>query len=530
MRFECLPLSFASRTMTRLFQSRLTPGLLVVVPLIISVNHLNAQCPPVAADTTCGAIITVTNSGASVSFTGQGPYDGIDDTLVGVINNSSVPVTSLVLTSSTLDIFGFDGDGICGISPNTGLPYVPAPPGCPFGPTTYEGPGVSFSNISADYMTGTVNFNPPIPANGGTAYFSLEDSLGAATACSTIINNAVTHSVTNGDGTQPQITATFTPNLGYTLAQAAQLCGFVEFDWQQLITSLPAPSPFFAAGSTVPLTAPPPFNDPPPQGYSYQNPPNAVGLSVYYNLFTPSSDPLSLAANETTTRLSFFDAPADPCLPGGQPAFCGGTLAPAGSYLGFTTHLVGIVGALPGAGVLDTGIGFSWTDTFNGTSGGIAVTNSTHPVDSHSGTGGITVTTVNDTTSYQYPKNVGVIAVNGNPIPPQPPPTLLGGTQIQVTGSGLAYSRVTRTFDGTVTVSNIGTTAIAGPIQIVMDSLTSGVTLVNASSTFGGFPYITVPGVNSLAPGQSATVSVQFMNPSFTAIYFVPVAYSGSFN
>jgi hypothetical protein len=472
----------------------------------------NSPCPPQGC--------------ASISFTGQGPYDQIEDTLVGVINNSNLPIASLVLTSGAggLTIFGFDGDGICGISPNTGQPFVPAPAGCPFGPTGYEGPGVSFTSISADFTTGTVNFSPPIP-RGGTAYFSLEDSLTQATGCSSVINGSVPKPP--GGGTS--ISTTFTPNFGFTLAQAAQLCGFIEFDWQQTITSLPLPSPFFAAGSAVPLHAPPAFNDPPPQGYAYQNPPNAVQLSVYYNLFTSGN--LSLAGNETTTTLSFFDAPADSCLPGGTGGPCRGRTAPVGSKLGFTTHLVGIAGALPGASVVDTGIGFSWTDTFNGTSGGISVINSSQPVDPGSGTGVVTITNSNETTTYQFPKSFGVVGINGNSVAPSSSTsTLLNGTQVTTTASGLAFSRVTHTFNGRITITNISGGTITGPFQIVFDSLTSGVTLVNATGTFGGWSYVTIPAIGSLAPGQSATVNVEFQNPSDSTINFSPIPYSGSFN
>jgi hypothetical protein len=510
-------------------------AILLLFVAVVSAAIANAQCPPVGADTACGTVITVIATGntpcpptgCTSIANNQGPYDTIDDTLVGVVNASNFPIATLILSSGPggADIFGFDGDGICGLSPLTGQPYVPGPPACPYGPTGYEGPGVSFSNISADFTTGTVTFSPPIPAHGGTAYFSLENALGQATACSDVINGAV--SQPPGSGTT--ITSAFTPNLSYTLAQAAQLCGFIDFDWQQTITSLPLPSPFFAAGSTVPLSAPPPFNDPPPQGYAYQSPPNAVILPVYYNLFTTGS--LSLTGNETATTLSFFDAPADPCLHGGSGLPCGGKTAPAGSKLAFTTHLVGITGALPGAGVLDTGIGFSWTDTYNGTSGGIAVTNSYRPVDPGSGTGGVTITQVNETTTYQYPKSIGVIGINGNPVSPAPSTsTLLTAAQIKTVASGLVYSRATQMFSGTVTITNVSNSSIVGPFQIVLDSLTAGVTLANATSTFGGWPFITVPAVGTLAPGQSATVTLQLKDPSNATINFSPIPYSGSFN
>jgi hypothetical protein len=59
----------------------------------------NAQCPAFGADTTCGVVITVTDAGATATSTGQGPYDSIEDTLIGVVNNSNFPVQSLVLHS-----------------------------------------------------------------------------------------------------------------------------------------------------------------------------------------------------------------------------------------------------------------------------------------------------------------------------------------------------------------------------------------------------------------------------------------------
>ena len=381
---------------------RALPGrsMLILGILMLSTGLATAQvCPSVGQDTGCGTIITITDTGATVSSTGQPPYDGIEDTLVGVVNNSSQPVRTLGLRSA-LSIFDFDGDGIV----TYGIP------GNSFDSTGYGGPNAYFTNISGDLKTGTINFIVPIAARGGTAYFSLEEAISSATSCSSVINNAVHHTV---NGTE--ISATFTPNSGYTLAQAAQLCGFTDFNWQQTVTSLPLPNPFFAAGSTAPLKAPPPFNDPPPGGYAYQNPPNAVIFPIYYNLFTPASNSLSLAAHKTSTTLSFYDAPADRCLPGGSGAGCGGQTAPAGSKLAFTTHLVGIVGLLPGVGVQDTGIGFTWTDTFNGPSGGISVINSNQPVDPGSGTGGITLTSSQGISTYEY-NGVTVNSVNGVPV------------------------------------------------------------------------------------------------------------------
>jgi YVTN family beta-propeller protein len=111
------------------------------------------------------------------------------------------------------------------------------------------------------------------------------------------------------------------------------------------------------------------------------------------------------------------------------------------------------------------------------------------------------------------------------------PLDIVSPNEVATTASGLAYSRVSRTFNGTVTITNISSSAISGPFQILFTALTAGVTLANATGNFSGSPYLTVPtagGIASLMPGQSATVSVQFDDPSFAAIKFTPVIYSGS--
>jgi hypothetical protein len=133
------------------------------------------QCPPVGADTSCGVLFTITAGGCAVvtSDPSQPPFDNIEDTLTGVQNNSAAPVCSIALNAppplilGVNDIFGFDGDGIC-------AGYVPGPPMCPYGPTGYEGPGVSFSVVSA--FDGVVQFTPCLPP-GGSAYFGLEEAV-----------------------------------------------------------------------------------------------------------------------------------------------------------------------------------------------------------------------------------------------------------------------------------------------------------------------------------------------------------------
>ena len=446
--------------------------------LAFSARPACAQCPAIGNDANCGTVITITDSSASISNTGQGTYGTPNEnndftptgTLVGVINNSSQPIYSLELTGNSIFAFAYDGINVYGALGNSS------------DSTGYGGPNAYFTNIVNYQSDGIVNFITPIPPGGGTSYFSLAAPVASGTQCASLLTGSLS---VNAAGTS--ISASFTNTSGDTLTQAAATCGFTNFDWQQLITIVPTPSPYNdASGSN--LSAPAPFNDPPPNGYSYQNPPNAVQLPVYYNLFTGAADPLSLAYNEVGNTLYFFDAPADPCLPGGSySSFCNAP-DPAGSYLGFSTHLVGVIGNPPNATVQDTGIGFSWTDNFNGTVGGIAVLNGTRPVDPHSGTGGITLTAVNNTPTYQYPKGLVVKKVNGTAVNPPVPLTLLTRSQITSVVTPELYIPPTKTFDGIIAIRNVGTTTLQGPFQLVLYSLTNRVKLANATGVFGTAP------------------------------------------
>ena len=163
---------------------RFAPGLFLLTALVAillgsatqaSANATNntappfIQAPPIGQDTSA-AFLLVIQPGGSLRFLTdptQHPFDGVEDTLVAVQNNSTKKISSIPLHGFQ-DIFGFEGDGLCAVNPH--------PAACPFGPTTYEGPGTSFSNISPDKRSGIVHFNPPIPP-GGSAYFSLEEAL-----------------------------------------------------------------------------------------------------------------------------------------------------------------------------------------------------------------------------------------------------------------------------------------------------------------------------------------------------------------
>jgi hypothetical protein len=100
-------------------------------------------------------------------------------------------------------------------------------------------------------------------------------------------------------------------------------------------------------------------------------------------------------------------------------------------------------------------------------------------------------------------------------------------SQVKVTSTGFLYSRATGTFNGTITVTNIGGAALAGPLEVVFTGLPSNVSLHNATNTNAGSPYITV--ASGLAAGKATSFTVQFSNPSNSNISYSPIVYSGAF-
>ena len=251
------------------------------------------------------------------------------------------------------------------------------------------------------------------------------------------------------------------------------------------------PYPFVASSSCVPSPSNP---DP-----ACPNPNQGVNRNCPWG----NCPPLPYFVSDDGITLSFVDAPADCC-----------NLSDGGNFIAFQTTLVGI--SSQGSTSCGEGgppyctnlLSWTWNSTFNGTAGGVHQTASIYPIDPGSGTGGVTVT-----------------SINGVQLPPAVVPS-----QIAITASGLAYSRVTKTFNGTVTIQNVSSSPINGPFQIVFFGLTSKVTLANETGDLSGTPYLTVPGVGNLGPGQKATVKVEFSDPSDAPINPTPVIYAGSMN
>jgi len=135
---------------------------IVIVATIVVSSSSTAlaigQCPAIGQSTSCSILITIKPNGSLTFQTDPSvrPFDGIEDVLVGVTNQSGATVFGISLTGS--DIFGFDGDGVGTFIGNQG-------------PTGYEGPGTSFSSINAN--RGTVNFTNGLD-DKGFIWFSLE--------------------------------------------------------------------------------------------------------------------------------------------------------------------------------------------------------------------------------------------------------------------------------------------------------------------------------------------------------------------
>lgn len=154
---------------------------------------------PVGTATGCGALITVTavdaNGNATAfnaSFLGNGnPYDGGQDLLIGVQNNSGGNLNSINLTSTSLPgAFAFDSNGLCAMNPSD----------C-FGSTGYEGPNNTFTSIASDKHSGTVKFTTPIPSSPCTCststWFGLEGNPQSLTANSQTVTQPLTTTTTD---------------------------------------------------------------------------------------------------------------------------------------------------------------------------------------------------------------------------------------------------------------------------------------------------------------------------------------------
>src|SRR5690348_839022 len=95
-------------------------GMLLLVPSLFAAACPDATGPSVSAAYTsggagCNVVITFNANGSiTTTIPNANPYDGVEDTLVGVVNNTAAAIASFNLAStSNSQLFGFDGDGAC---------------------------------------------------------------------------------------------------------------------------------------------------------------------------------------------------------------------------------------------------------------------------------------------------------------------------------------------------------------------------------------------------------------------------------
>lgn len=126
----------------------------VSAPVSATVSPPFNQCPTEGSATSCSYLFVLNSDGTTSTFFDATVLatDLTEDTLVGIVNNSGVSITSFTVTGS--GIGGFDGDG----------PTA-------FG-NSYNSSNNTFTNVSSNSVT--VVFTTPLAGNGGTDFFVLE--------------------------------------------------------------------------------------------------------------------------------------------------------------------------------------------------------------------------------------------------------------------------------------------------------------------------------------------------------------------
>jgi hypothetical protein len=104
---------------------------------------------------------------------------------------------------------------------------------------------------------------------------------------------------------------------------------------------------------------------------------------------------------------------------------------------------------------------------------------------------------------------------------------------LTISSSPIIYHQETKLYTQDVTLSNDGTTAVIGPVYLILEDLPAEVSLVNKSTPTAcyapiGSPYvIALPKGSSLAPDTSAIVHLAFTDPSGAAISYTPLTVNG---
>ncbi len=94
-----------------------------------------------------------------------------------------------------------------------------------------------------------------------------------------------------------------------------------------------------------------------------------------------------------------------------------------------------------------------------------------------------------------------------------------------ITSSPLVYSRVSKTYNGTLTIENNSSSPLSGTVTVALTNLPAGVTL-NGNPPIdnaNGAPEVIFNITTPLASGQSATLPISFTDSANKAITFTPV-------
>jgi hypothetical protein len=123
------------------------------------------QCPPAGRNAGCEYLVTAGVGDYTISSDPNAYSYAFNhqNGLVGVVNDSGADLCTLGWTDAGSFNLTSASFGLCGVTPHPAM--------CPFGPTNYEGPGVTFEQ-SWDTGSGVVHFDPCIP-DGDSAYFSI---------------------------------------------------------------------------------------------------------------------------------------------------------------------------------------------------------------------------------------------------------------------------------------------------------------------------------------------------------------------
>jgi hypothetical protein len=358
---------------------------------------------------------------------------------------AAAPLVVYTVAGTWTDSFGYTWvltqDGSGNISGNAGF----LGSGCPCGKGNCTGEDKSPIWPVSGMLTGnsfTLDALNPATGNVCTSYIEYDVTIGSdgisaagtyqyaagqgsvsmklTETCAMYLNNNLQTSTSDGGTTMNAVFQPTFNGVNDTLSGAAKVCGFVAWDWVQTVTHIPSPSPYYE--NNLPDPANPinltgayvPVHDPPPWGFVAD--PNWLSYPFYYDPSPQSAgQDWSLAGHTDDAGgvLTFFDSPSDSCIPNALGAAsqayrtnaavaarCGNALTAVGESISLSTYLAGI-NQDGSASVTD--LGFTWSDSFNGTSGGVNTTGSTGPVDPGSGEGGITINGVSATSNYQPP-------------------------------------------------------------------------------------------------------------------------------